>query len=395
MTRYYIGLMSGTSADGIDVALVDFSVGKPRLIDSHYQAYDHLTREQITSLYVSGNNEVERMGRLDTALAKQFANAVNTLLVQADIDADEIVAIGNHGQTIRHRPSLVNQVEANPFTLQIGCSQTLACLTGIPVIGQFRLKDIALGGQGAPLVPPFHQFLLKSTPAANNHNIIVNIGGIANLTNLPSDSQSVQGYDTGPGNCLLDDWYQLHHPEGQFDKNGDWAETGSCDYNLLNKLLSTEYFKQAAPKSTGREVFNLAWLNSHLESQTYKAEDVQATLLHLTVHTIADQIKQLTVNSNQAYKVWLCGGGRLNPILQRALATELGTEIGTELSTKLGAEIGTASVAAIEELGIDGDQLEAMAFAWLAFAYTNQLPSNMPAVTGAQKATSLGALFSP
>ncbi|WP_448551022.1 anhydro-N-acetylmuramic acid kinase [Thalassotalea montiporae] len=379
MTRYYIGLMSGTSADGIDVALVDFSHGKPVLVASHYQAYDNITQSQITSLYLSSDNEIERMGRLDKALAKQFSSAVKTLLANASLDAEQIIAIGNHGQTIRHRPSLASQAETHPFTLQIGCSQTLACLTGIPVVGQFRLKDIALGGQGAPLVPPFHQFLLAGTPAANNHNVIVNIGGIANLTYLPSNNQDVQGYDTGPGNCLLDDWYQQHHQDSYFDKNGEWAASGAYNQKLLNTLLSDDFFKQPAPKSTGREVYNLAWLNKHLDNQAHKPEDVQATLLKLTARTIADQIKKLIAGSTQTCAVWLCGGGRLNPTLQQALAKEL----------------DSVSVAAIELLEIDGDQLEAMAFAWLAFAYINQLPSNMPAVTGAEKATTLGALFLP
>ncbi|REL25530.1 anhydro-N-acetylmuramic acid kinase [Thalassotalea euphylliae] len=394
MATYYIGLMSGTSADGIDVALVTFNDDKsgketrPRLVASHYQAYDEQIKAQITSLYCSGSDEIERANRLDKALAQRFAQAVEELLRVADISADDVIAIGNHGQTIRHRPSLPNQAEAFPFTLQIGCSQTLACLTGIPVVGQFRVKDIALGGQGAPLVPPFHQFVLASTPAAQQANVIVNIGGIANLTYLPTKSQHVLGYDTGPGNCLLDDWYQHHHNQGGFDESGAWAASGQCNDELLTALLSDAYFSQPAPKSTGREVFNLAWLTQHLTGRELKPEDVQATLLSFTARTIADEIQQLTatspcLNSHQKNaaklpNIWLCGGGRQNPPLKKVLAEQL-----------------NATVAPIDALGIDGDQLEAMAFAWLAYAFTQQLPSNLPAVTGAKARTTLGVLFTP
>ena len=396
MAAYYIGLMSGTSADGIDVALVTFNSekdaqeAKPRLVASHYQAYDAQIKSQITSLYCSGNDEIERANRLDKALAQHFAEAVNTLLRLANISADDVVAIGNHGQTIRHRPSLPNQNEAFPFTVQIGCSQTLACLTRIPVVGQFRGKDIALGGQGAPLVPPFHQFILASTPAVKQTNIIVNIGGIANLTYLPSppEQQHVLGYDTGPGNCLLDDWYQYHHNQGCFDENGAWAASGQCNDELLTALLSDAYFSQPAPKSTGREIFNLAWLTQHLNARVIKPEDVQATLLSFTAKTIVNEVQKLTASSQHTNpheanatnlpNVWLCGGGRLNSPLTKALAQQLNT-----------------TVAPIDELGIDGDQLEAMAFAWLAYAFKQQLHSNLPAVTGASASTTLGVLFTP
>ena len=409
MANFYIGLMSGTSADGIDVALVNFHQEQPELVASHYQAYSTTTQAEITSLYTASSNEIERANRLDKALAHLFADAIHALLTKAQLSASDIIAIGNHGQTVRHRPALagINEVGANeenaveadatkqfPFTLQIGCSQTLACLTGIPVIGQFRLKDMALGGQGAPLVPPFHQFLLSKLHPESQQcdQIVVNMGGIANITYLPASTlpaitlpataatknHQVLGFDTGPGNCLMDDWYQAHHTDSRFDKNGQWAASGQCDPKLLDHLLSDPYFTQAYPKSTGREIFHHDWLVTRLAGWQLPPEDVQATLLALTTTTIVNDIRQLTSDSSSA-TIWLCGGGRLNQALVKQLADKL----------------SPYPVAAIDSLAIDGDQLEAMAFAWLAYAYQHGLASNMPAVTGASRAATLGALFTP
>jgi anhydro-N-acetylmuramic acid kinase len=407
--KYYIGLMSGTSADGIDLALVDFT-GKgqqPRLVASFYQGYSSAIAKKITSLYQVGSDEIDRAFHLDVELAHLFSQAINALLNQENLSPTDIIAIGNHGQTIRHRPS-----GDNPFTLQIGCCQTLATLTEIRVVGQFRRKDMALGGQGAPLVPIFHQQLFKQAVDAN---FVVNIGGIANITFLPKQgsSKSVLGFDTGPGNALLDDWFAKHHSSSheKFDKNGAWAATGKINQTLLNQLLQDDYIKAAAPKSTGREYFHLDWLEQKLtvfkekthlkhhaaideiseqvpnqafdkipvkESETaLNAVDIQATLLAFTAQSLSDAIMALAAQG----KVYLCGGGVHNSALVDALKIGLNT-------FNSAFEINT-----MQALNIDGDILEAMAFAWLAYAFDQGLDSNMPAVTGASASCTLGSAF--
>lgn len=396
--KYYIGLMSGTSADGIDLALVKFS-GKgsqPQLVTSFYQGYSHETADKITSLYQPGSNEVDRAFHLDVELAHLFSQAIHALLNQEKLNPEDIIAIGNHGQTIRHRPS-----GNNPFTLQIGCCQTLATLTKIRVVGQFRRKDMALGGQGAPLVPIFHQQLF---PQSTNANFVVNIGGIANITFLPAQNsiQSVLGFDTGPGNALLDDWFIKHHlsSDEKFDKNGDWAAKGQVNQALLMQLLQDDYIKTGAPKSTGREYFHLDWLEQQLilfkesphqrdavtnelidevSEAALAAVDIQATLLAFTAQSISDAVMALT----QQGKVYLCGGGVHNNALVDALKSRL-----TKSAT-------TFEVSSIKALNIDGDILEAMAFAWLAYAFDHGLDSNLPAVTGASASCTLGSTFLP
>lgn len=400
MASYYLGLMSGTSADGIDIALVDFADDvRPRLVASHYEPYNQEIRESITRLYVSGSDEIEHMGRLDKLLANEFSLAVQQILSKQNITAKDIQAIGNHGQTIRHRPnpsrSTSSDIKNDAFTLQIGCSQTLACLTGIPVIGKFRDKDIALGGQGAPLVPAFHQQLFTQ---CERDNIVLNIGGIANLTFLPGSestqarssksTQSVTGFDTGPGNCLLDDWYVHNHSNGNhYDQSGHWATKGNLIPTLLDVMCADLYFQQPAPKSTGREIFHLDWLASKIALAGLTLplpEDVQATLLALTANTIANDIKSLSTNAD----VWLCGGGRHNTALTNALRRELTSETSANSNASY-------QLASIDDIDIDGDNLEAMAFAWLAYAYQKNIFSNMPSVTGARKSTTLGVLFNP
>lgn len=390
--KYYIGLMSGTSADGIDLALVDFTNKdqKPRLLASFYQAYSRVIGEKITSLYQPGSNEIDRAFHLDVELAHLFSQAIMALLNQEKLNTSDIFAIGSHGQTIRHRPT-----GNNPFTLQIGCCQTLATLTGIRVVGQFRRKDMALGGQGAPLVPIFHQQLFVESIDAN---FVVNIGGIANITFLPAQgaNKSVLGFDTGPGNALLDDWFLKHHEssDDKFDKSGAWAEKGQVNQKLLTQLLQDDYIKAAAPKSTGREYFNLDWLAQHLSAFKEKTNsqacsavpnaahnevDIQATLLAFTAQSISAAIMALTSQG----KVYLCGGGVHNSALVDALKGSLNTsECDFEINT-------------MHALNIDGDILEAMAFAWLAYAFDHDLDSNMPAVTGASASCILGSEFLP
>lgn len=365
--QLYLGLMSGTSADGIDLALVDFTAGKPLLVSSFYQAYNEQIRAQITALYQPGNNEIERAFALDVLLAKNFARAIKLFLQQQALSSDDIVAIGNHGQTIRHRPNI-----DNAFTLQIGCNQTLATLSNIKVIGQFRHKDIALGGQGAPLVPAFHQTIFSS---ATGDVFVVNIGGIANVTYLPQDkNKAILGFDTGPGNALLDDWYAKHN-KGYFDLDGNWGAQGKVSKDLLTKMLSDHYFQQKAPKSTGREVFNLSWLSQQLSAKVISASDVQATLLALTTASITDAIKGLSSQS----KVYLCGGGIHNKALYQQLIDKLPQH----------------HVMLTNNQGVDADALESIAFAWLAYRFENNLSSNIPAVTGASRSAVLGSAFFP
>ena len=386
--KYYIGLMSGTSADGIDLALVDFtgSEQQPRLIASFYKHYTAAIADKITSLYQPGSNEVDRAFHLDVELAQLFSQAIKAFLQQENLTSDDIIAIGNHGQTIRHRPT-----GDNPFTLQIGCCQTLATLTGIRVVGQFRRKDMALGGQGAPLVPIFHQQLFAQTDLPS---FVVNIGGIANITFLPalSSNQTVVGFDTGPGNALLDDWFTKHHPssDDSFDKNGTWAATGEVIPFLLAQLMQDDYINATAPKSTGREYFHLEWLEqqliafkkvskSHHDATALDSANIQATLLAFTAHSISDAIKALTSQG----QVYLCGGGVHNRVLVEAL------------NNCLTASGKTFEMHTMKAVNIDGDSLEAMAFAWLAYAFDQGLESNLPAVTGASASCTLGSTFLP
>ncbi|PHR83502.1 MAG: anhydro-N-acetylmuramic acid kinase [Colwellia sp.] len=401
--NYYIGLMSGTSADGLDLALVTFDKdNKLNHHASYYQAYSKQTTAKIIALYRaennnSNNNEIDRAFELDVELAQRFANAINAFLVQEQLVSDDIIAIGSHGQTIRHRPRA-----EFPFTLQIGCCQTLATLTNIRVIGQFRRKDMALGGQGAPLVPAFHQTIFsenfinentsdKSTLANGSDVFVINIGGIANLTFLPATNKlPVIGYDTGTGNALMDDWFQLHNPNSNthFDKNGDWAAKGKVNDDLLRQLLSDDFFQLAPPKSTGREYFHLSWLKKQLNHlKPITNQDVQATLTAFTAITIVNAIKQHSAKTTNTTKVYLCGGGAHNNTLKN--------QINQQLKSESESTSNKYELLLTNQKGIDGDQLEAVAFSWLAFAYDNKLLSSMPAVTGASKSCTLGTAYFP
>lgn len=377
-SQLYIGIMSGTSADGIDLALVDFSSNKPELISSYYQAYDEITYQKITELYQPNTNEIDKAFALDVSLAKQFAQAIEQFIVKEKIDRTAIIAIGNHGQTIRHRPTATVDI-LSPFTLQISCNQTLATLTGIRVIGDFRTKDMVLGGQGAPLVPAFHNALFPNEP---QDVFVVNIGGIANVTFLPVDkTHSILGFDTGPGNALIDDWYKSHK-QGRFDSNGEWAQSGTTNKALLAHFLNDTYLTLPAPKSTGREYFNMAWINNNIadfvqystQEILLSIEDIQATLTELTAQTISDQVFQLSTKGN----VYLCGGGTLN----------------THLFNLIKQKLNDFNVTSSDTINISSDALEASAFAWFAYAFDKKIPGNIPAVTGASKEVILGIEFS-
>ncbi|MFT4924659.1 MAG: anhydro-N-acetylmuramic acid kinase [Phenylobacterium sp.] len=372
MDSLFIGLMSGTSLDGIDAVLVDFSHDKPQLISSYSQNIPlDLTHDiqQLCDGQIS-HHEINKMGAVDRQLGQLFAKAVNTLCQQANIDPAQVTAIGSHGQTIRHYPD-----GAQGFTLQIGDANTIAVQTGIDVIADFRKKDIALGGQGAPLVPAFHQsvFHSNSTNNDNNDRMIVNIGGIANVTFLPGDdSQPISGFDTGPGNTLLDRWIQTHQSQ-PYEDNGAWARSGVLNQPLLTQLLSDTFFQLSGPKSTGRERFNLDWLNSHLTDDNISSQDVQHTLVHLTAKSLASALKSLASSG----EIYLCGGGSRNAFLVSVIEHYL----------------PQFKVFNTEALGVNPDWVEAIAFAWLARAYTLKQPGNVPAVTGASRSAVLGAYF--
>ncbi|OGT35491.1 MAG: anhydro-N-acetylmuramic acid kinase [Gammaproteobacteria bacterium RIFCSPHIGHO2_12_FULL_37_14] len=368
MNELYIGLISGTSADGIDAALVDFSQPRPCIVATHYVSYSLLIREKIFALYEKGENEIQRLGELDILLGQAFAEAVITLLKQQSLPPTSIKAIGSHGQTIRHYPHAPYR-----FTVQVGDPNTIACETGITTIADFRRKDMAYGGQGAPLVPAFHHYLFSS---AMTDRVIINIGGIANITVLPKKNvESIIGFDTGPGNTLLDAWIHLHQSKKQ-DDGGKWGAQGKVQPDLLEHLLSDIYFQQAPPKSTGREYFNLVWLQKKLSALKTEISpvDVQATLVEFTALTIILSIRQQLPSA----EILVCGGGTHNHYLMSRLQ-----------------EIAKPQfiVSSTQEFGVDPDWVEAIAFAWLARQTLHHQPGNLPSVTGAQKAAILGGVY--
>jgi Predicted molecular chaperone distantly related to HSP70-fold metalloproteases len=361
----YIGLMSGTSMDGIDAALVEFDPqhDRPVLRGTHARAWPDDLAQQLHAICTPGENEIDRMGWLDQRVAEEFAAATHELLAQQGVDHRQVSAIGSHGQTIRHRPEL-------GFTLQIGNGARLAAMTGIDVICDFRMKDVALGGQGAPLVPAFHQAVFGQ---ADEARCILNIGGIANVSVLPGQAEQVFGFDTGPGNTLLDNWYRQHQ-SGQYDASGAWAASGNIHPPLLADLLAHPYFAQPYPKSTGRETFTLTWLQQQLAAHpSIMPADIQRTLLELTALSICDAVRPLS----DCAALYLCGGGAHNPLLCQRIATLL----------------PDWQVDSTEKLGMHPDWVEAIAFAWLAHCFCEQRPGNLPAVTGARQKTILGALY--
>lgn len=364
MSDLYIGLMSGTSADGIDAALVDFSPERPALVATYYMAYTSEQKSAILSLMQPGHDEINRLAQLDIMLGNAFANATLALLDKANLPAVNIKGIGSHGQTIRHLPGI--------FSLQIGDPNIIAAKTGITTIADFRRKDIALGGQGAPLVPAFHHALL-SHPSKNR--AIVNIGGLANVTLLPPNPSFLLGFDTGPGNALLDEWAQQHLKQAH-DINGAFARTGQVHAGLLSQLLSDPYFSKPAPKSTGREYFNQAWLATHLSAikETIKPNDMQATLTHLTAKSIIDAIQTHFKEGD----IRVCGGGAHNLYLMEILA---------DYATPC------FSVTSTDADNISPDWMEAMAFAWLAKQTLTQQCGNKPSVTGATREAVLGGVY--
>ena len=372
MADYYIGLMSGTSLDCIDAVLVDFDGGVMRLCDSLNAELPDSLRADIYQLMASGDHEIERLGITDRAFAYCQAKAVKQLLAQNNLSPIDITAIGSHGQTIRHHPSSDNRPAEQAFTLQIGDPNTIAYETGITTVADFRRKDLAAGGQGAPLAPAFHRFLCK-----HRHSgiAICNIGGFSNPTLICDDE--ISGFDSGPGNVLLDGWIDRYQQK-RYDSNGDWARSGTIDHDLLTSLLSDEYFALAAPKSTGREYFNLTWLDNKLTAlqRQVAPQDVQRSLLELTAHSIADSIQQHRISTDTLY---ICGGGAHNTFLLERIADLLPGHL----------------VETSDALGLDPDWVEACAFAWLGFQTINHRSGNCSSVTGAKQETILGGIYFP
>ena len=356
---YYIGLMSGTSLDGIDAVAADFSGKKPRVIGHRFTPYPDTVRAALTALCTPGDNEIERAGDLTVTLGHLYADSTLELIDATQIPRSDVRAVGVHGQTVRHRP-------AKGWSLQLNNPALVAELTGLDVIADFRSRDLAAEGEGAPLVPAFHKALFSSVfPRA-----IVNVGGIANVTLLPGKRQHfhpVSGFDCGPGNTLMDAWC-AENTGAPFDNGGAWAETGTVNEALLSRLLQHPYFKRRPPKSTGREEFNLAWVKSVLTNE--KPEDIQRTLLELTARIIVQAVGGIK-------EIFLCGGGTKN----------------TCLLSSVRALVPEAHVATTEELGIDPMHVEALAFAWLARAFFQRRPGNLCEATHARGLRVLGALY--
>lgn len=367
--QYYLGMMSGTSLDGVDLALVDFS-SLPRVIKTSFVPMPMDLKNQLGDMVKTGQTTLQQLGEVDHRLALLYANCVNEFLEKNALSASQIQAIGCHGQTIWHSPQ-----GEYPFTTQIGDMNVLAVQTGIPVVGDFRRKDMAYGGQGAPLVPAFHQAILSQP---NEIIAVLNIGGISNVSLLVPAQETV-GYDIGAGNTLMDIWIERHLQQ-VYDKDGLWAKSGQINQDLLATLLDEPYLKQNAPKSTGRELFNLDWLLQKLSQfGSLAAKDVQATLLEFTVQSIAQDLSKLDNSQHYPKRLLVCGGGARNAYLLERLQRAC---VDWEVTTT-------------DKYGFDADYMEAAAFAWLAYCYLNHLPSNLPSVTGASQAVSLGALFTP
>lgn len=361
MPELYIGLMSGTSLDGVDAVLATARGKQFQLLESVHLSYPARLRLRLLALQQHGNNELHRAAVLANELSDLYAGAVRRLLARADVGARAVAAIGCHGQTVRHRPG-------EGYTLQLVNGARLAERSGITVVCDFRSRDVAAGGEGAPLAPAFHRALFET---ARRGRVIANVGGIANLTVLPARG-TVTGFDCGPGNCLLDAWI-MERCRRHYDHNGAWAARGNVIPQLLKKLLSHPFLRRRPPKSTGREEFNLAWVKRALTGQE-RAVDVQATLLELTATAIVQAVR---THCQKAGEIYLCGGGARN----RALFLRLVAHLPDKLITTTSA------------LGVAPEHVEPLAFAWLARQALKRKPGSLPAVTGARGPRVLGAIY--
>lgn len=362
----YLGLISGTSADGIDVALASFGDGGARLQFGRTYPWDPALRAQLVALGQQGAAlSLDAIAELDVRVARAFAEAATLALAEGGVDPADVRAIGSHGQTLRHRPW-----GPYPYTLQLGDPSTIAERTGIAVVADLRRRDVAAGGHGAPLLPGLHAELFRS---GSEDRAVLNLGGIANLTLLPADAMApVRGFDTGPANALMDAWC-LHHHGAEFDRDGAFARSGTVDATLLARLLDDAWFTQPPPKSTGRDQFHLGWVEARLSGRESPA-DVQATLVTLTARTVADALLAAQPGTR---RVIACGGGVHNPELMRMLAEAM----------------PGITVETTREHGLDPDHIEAMGFAWLARQTVLGLPGNLPSVTGAAGPRVLGGIY--
>ena len=367
MPELYIGLMSGTSMDGIDAVIASFDDGRVDIAGTLHKAYPDILRRALRNAVTTPVDQaIDNIGALDRQVGECFRDAARELLESTGIAAGDIRAIGSHGQTIRHQPDAVA-----PYSLQIGNPAIISAGTGICTVADFRSADIAAGGQGAPLTPPFHHWLFGDSEV---NRVILNIGGIANLTVLRTEGSPVVGFDTGPGNTLLDRWVQTYRKQ-PFDRDGAWGASGQCIETLLEEMLTFPYFDLAPPKSTGLDDFNLEWL-AQFSPERFAAVDVQATLAELTARTVVDGVRKTAPDATELY---VCGGGAHNRDLLVRLARNL-------------PEVPVGTTGAV---GLDPDWVEAVAFAWLAMRSTHNEPGNLPSVTGASSKVVLGEIHSP
>ncbi len=385
MGALYAGLMSGTSLDGVDGVLVDFSSGQPRVLQHSYAPFDALFAAELLALNSAGENEIHRSALAANTLTRIYARVVGQLLQAAAVSADAVEAIGAHGQTVRHRPQ---EFDGTGYTVQLNNPALLAELTGIDVVADFRSRDVAAGGQGAPLVPAFHNDVFGQLAA---HTCVLNIGGISNLTVLPGSpsrdaaaaaggegdgkgKSEILGFDCGPGNALMDYWC-LRHTGQTFDRNGAWSDSGTVNTPLLQRLLAEPYLAKAPPKSTGRDLFNPDWLTARLQAHAaVDAADIQATLCEWTARVCANDVLRHAPLSGLLV---VCGGGALNGSLMRRLQQAL----------------PTATVCTSADHGLPPLQVEAIAFAWLARRAVLRKPGSLQSVTGATGARILGAIY--
>jgi anhydro-N-acetylmuramic acid kinase len=368
MSAHYIGLMSGTSLDGVDGVLVDFSQDTPRVLSHKTMPFDDAFKAELMALNTAGVNELHRAALAANTLVKAYAQVVKSLLTVTGLVAADIQAIGAHGQTVRHQPGLFDGVG---YTLQLNNPSLLAELTGITAVADFRSRDVAAGGQGAPLVPVFHQGVFGK---AQQTVAVLNIGGIANVSVLSAQGDVI-GFDCGPGNALMDFWC-LQHTGQPYDDNGQWGRSGEVIAPLLHAFMQEPFLQQVPPKSTGRDLFHPAWLTSHLTRfEQVAPADVQATLTEFTAQTCANDVLR---HATDASELIVCGGGALNGLLM------------ARLQAGLPASCQVVSSAA---RGMPPLQVEAAAFAWLARQTVLGLPGNAPKVTGAKGARILGGIF--
>jgi anhydro-N-acetylmuramic acid kinase len=365
----FIGLMSGTSLDGVDGVLVrwpDPGAHRPEVLAFAHRAFEPALHDELLALNGPTTNELHRAALAANAIARMYAQVVSLLLEAASQPAGAVVAIGAHGQTLRHRPG---EYDGTGYTLQLLNGALLAESTGIDVVCDFRSRDLAAGGQGAPLVPAFHATCFGRDDA---DVAVLNLGGIANLTLLPA-GRAPSGFDTGPGNMLMDPWCRLHRGQ-PYDAMGAWAASGSVNEVLLARLLAEPFFVRQPPKSTGRDLFDAGWLQARLAERPTSPADVMATLAELTARSVVDALR---AHAPATSRVWVCGGGARNMHLVSRIAALLGE--GVDLRST-------------DADGVPAEQVEALAFAWLARAFTRRESGNLPAVTGASGPRVLGAL---